>query len=223
MSLVGEFRARGLLEQCSHQELLSRLDGECLNVYMGIDPTFHSLQFGNVFALITLGRLQRGGHRPWVLLGGATAMIGDPSGKNAERPLLSEEQIVSNGDAIKRQLKGLLDFDGKNSVVVLDNREWTQQRSYLHFLRDVGKYFRLSDMLSRDSVKNRLDSGVGMSYTEFSYQVLQAYDFMWLYENHGVCAQVGASDQWGQYCGGYRFDPKKMFGGSVWFDVSTGD
>ena len=209
MKLVKEFQDRGLIDQVSHRELLPLLDGNSLNVYMGIDPTFHSLQFGNVFALMTLGRLQRGGHRPWVLLGGATALIGDPSGKNSERPLLSEEQMEINGKAIEKQLRGLLDFDGKSGAVMLDNREWTADRKYLHFLRDVGKYFRLSDMLARDSVKGRLESGAGMSYTEFSYQVLQAYDFMWLQENHNVCLQVGASDQWGNIVAGIDLIRKK--------------
>ena len=209
MKLVEEFQGRGLMDQVSHQELLPRLDGESLNIYMGVDPTYHSMQIGNLFALITLGRLQRGGHRPWVILGGATAMIGDPSGKNTERPLLSEEKIRENGEAFKGQLQGVLDFEGKNGAVIVDNREWTAERSYLHFLRDVGKHFRLSDMLARDSVKGRLDSGVGMSYTEFSYQVLQAYDFMWLYQNHGVCVQVGASDQWGNIVAGIDLVRKK--------------
>ena len=209
MKFVDEFQGRGLIDQVSHQDLLPRLNGKCLNIYMGIDPTFHSLQFGNLFALITLGRLQRWGHRPWIILGGATAMIGDPSGKNAERPLLSEEQIKLNGDAIKGQLQNLLDFDGENGAVILDNREWTAGRSYLHFLRDIGKHFRLADMLARDSVKGRLDSKVGMNYTEFSYQVLQAYDFMWLYQNHNILVQVGASDQWGNIVAGIDLVRKK--------------
>ena len=209
MKLVDDLQERGLIDQVSHQELLSCLDSQSLDVYMGIDPTFHSLQFGNLFALITLRRLQKEGHRPWVVLGGATAMIGDPSGKNTERPLLSEEQIAINGKAIKGQLQGLLDFEGKNGAVVLDNRDWTVDKNYLHFLRDVGKYFRLSDMLSRDSVKGRLGSGAGMNYTEFSYQVLQAYDFMWLYKNRNIRLQVGASDQWGNIVAGIDLVRKK--------------
>ena len=210
MKLMDDFRERGLIDQVSHEELLSLLDGESsFNIYMGVDLTHHSLQIGNLFALITLGRLQRGGHRPWIVLGGATSMIGDPSGKNAERPLLSEEQIEVNGKAIKGQLQGILDFKGKNGAVILDNREWTVERSYLCFLRDVGKYFRLADMLARDSVKGRLDSGTGMNYTEFSYQVLQAYDFMWLYENRNIRIQVGASDQWGNIVAGIDLVRKK--------------
>ena len=161
MKLVDDFQERGLIEQVSHQGLFSQLNEKSLNIYMGIDPTFHSLQFGNLFALITLGRLQKGGHQPWIVLGGATAMIGDPSGKNTERPLLSEEQIETNGKAIKRQIQGFLDFEGKNRAFIVDNREWTVDQSYLRFLRDVGKYFRLTDMLARDSVKgtNRFING----------------------------------------------------------------
>ena len=207
--MADDFQARGLIEQVSHRSLFSLLDGDSLNVYMGIDPTFHSLQFGNLFALITLGRLQRGGHRPWIVLGGATALIGDPSGKNAERPLLSEEQVSANGDAIVGQLEGLLDFEGKRGAVVLDNREWTEDQGYLKFLREVGRYFRLADMLARDSVKGRLDSGVGMNYTEFSYQVMQAYDFLCLYDRHGIRLQVGASDQWGNIVAGIDLVRKK--------------
>lgn len=202
MKLSQDLKERGIIDHVSHDELYDKLDRESLSFYAGYDPTSPSLQIGNLFIVLNQMRLQRAGHKPYVLIGGATGMIGDPSGKSSERNLLDEETLHKNIQGQKKQLEGLLDFSGKNAAVVVNNYDWMSGWSYLEFLRDVGKRFRLSEMLAKDSVKSRLTSDAGISYTEFSYQILQAYDFSFLNKKHGVSLQIGGTDQWGNITAG---------------------
>lgn len=202
-NLLDELRERGLIEHVSDEALGELFAKESVSFYTGYDPTAKSLQIGNLFAIVTMRRLQLAGHKPVIIVGGATGMIGDPSGKNAERNLLTEEVIEQNIAGQRKQLERLLDFDcGENSAILLNNKDWLGNFSFLEFLRDVGKRFRLSEMLAKDSVKSRLNSEVGISFTEFTYQMLQAYDFSYLYKNHGVKLQLGGGDQWGNITAG---------------------
>lgn len=202
-NLLDDLRARGLVEEVSDEALGELFSRSTVSFYTGYDPTASSLQIGNLFAILTMRRLQLAGHRPVIIVGGATGMIGDPSGKNAERNLLSEETIAKNVSCIRAQLEKLLDFDcGKNSAILLNNHDWLGKFSFLDFLRDVGKRFRMGEMLAKESVKKRLNSEVGLSFTEFSYQMLQAYDFLHLYKEHGVKLQLGGGDQWGNITAG---------------------
>ncbi len=205
-NLLEQLRERGLVEHVSDEALGELFDQEPVSFYTGYDPTAVSLQIGNLFAIVTMRRLQLAGHKPVIIVGGATGMIGDPSGKNAERNLLTEEVIQQNIAGQRRQLERLLDFDcGENSAVILNNKDWIGQMSFLEFLRDVGKRFRLGEMLAKESVKKRLNSEAGLSFTEFSYQLLQAYDFAYLYKNYGVKLQLGGGDQWGNITAGIEY------------------
>jgi tyrosyl-tRNA synthetase len=211
--LSAELRARGLVEISSHDEIDELIDGEkgSLNFYVGFDPTSSSIQIGNFLGVVTMMRMQRAGHTPYILVGGATGMIGDPSGKSAERNLLDEETLHQNVEAIKTQLSKFLSFEGDNAAVVVNNLDWMSKFSFLDFLRIVGKRFRLTEMLAKDSVKSRLSSESGISYTEFSYQMLQAYDFAHLAKEHDVTLQMGGSDQWGNITAGIDLT-RKMHG-----------
>jgi tyrosyl-tRNA synthetase len=203
MNCYEDFKKRGLIESESHEEIKDALNNKSVSFYCGYDPTAKSLQIGNLFAVITMMRLQKYGHKPYVLVGGATGMIGDPSGKSAERNLLNEETLQANINGQKAQLEKLLDFDcGDNSAVVVNNYDWMSGFTFLNFLRDVGKRFRMSEMLAKDSVKSRLNSEAGLSFTEFSYQMLQAYDFAYLNKEHNVSMQIGGGDQWGNITAG---------------------
>ncbi len=205
-NLLDELRARGLVERVSDEALGELFEKGPVSFYTGYDPTAASLQIGNLFAIITMKRLQLAGHRPVILIGGATGMIGDPSGKNVERNLLSEDVIESNIAGQKLQLERLLDFDcGDNSAIILNNKDWIGKMSFLEFLRDVGRRFRMGEMLAKESVKKRLNSDVGLSFTEFSYQMLQAYDFEYLYNTHDVKLQLGGGDQWGNITAGIEY------------------
>ena len=164
--------------------------------YIGFDPTADSLHVGNLVPVFLLRHLQRAGHQPIVLVGGATGLIGDPSGKSAERNLLDKEQINRNLEGIKKQLSKFLDFDkGENPAILVNNYDWFEKLSFLDFIRDVGKHITVSYMMAKDSVKNRLETGI--SFTEFSYQLIQGYDFLQLYRTMGCKLQMGGSDQWG--------------------------
>ena len=202
MNLVDDLKYRNIIDNTSHDELLDKLNEGGLKFYVGYDPTAKSLQIGNLFVVITMMRLQKAGHTPYVLVGGATGMIGDPSGKNSERNLLDQETLQSNINGQKAQLESFLEFSGSNAAVMVNNFDWMSGFGYLEFLRDVGKRFRLSEMMAKDSVKSRLNSDAGISYTEFSYQILQAYDFCHLNKTHGVKLQIGGSDQWGNMTAG---------------------
>lgn len=217
MNFYQELVARGLIEATSSEELPDLLNTKKISFYIGYDPTAKSLQIGNLFALITMKRFQNAGHRPYVLIGGATGMIGDPSGKNSERVLLTEEVIQVNIEAQKKQFQRVLDFNcGENSAVMVNNYDWMGKFSFIEFLRDVGKRFRVTEMLAKESVKNRINSEVGISFTEFTYQMLQAYDFKFLAKEHNVVLQMGGGDQWGNITAGIdltrKMDGKQVYG-----------
>ena len=196
---------RGLIHQSTDDQFLPTwLTSGIRTLYAGFDPTADSLHVGSLLPLMTLRRFQRAGHRPIALAGGATGMIGDPSGKSEERNLLSVDQLQANVEGIREQMQALLDFDaGGRSAVLANNLDWMQNFSYLHFLRDIGKNFPVNVMMAKDSVKSRLDrTDGGLSYTEFSYMLLQAYDFVHLNEHYDCQLQVGGSDQWGNITAG---------------------
>ncbi|MEM6260929.1 MAG: tyrosine--tRNA ligase [Bacteroidota bacterium] len=177
--------------------------------YIGFDPTGDSLHIGNLATIMMLVHLQRAGHTPIALVGGATGMVGDPSGKDAERQLLSLEQLRHNQEGIRKQLAHFLDFEGvPNPAKMVNNYDWFGEIKFLEFLRDVGKHITISYMMAKESVKKRLETGI--SYTEFAYQLLQGYDFMWLYENEGVRVQMGGADQWGNITTGTELIRRKL-------------
>jgi tyrosyl-tRNA synthetase len=171
-----------------------------LSAYVGFDPTASSLHVGSLVPVMGLAHLQRAGHRPVALVGGGTGMIGDPSGRTSERQLLSEEEIEANARAIEKQLSHFLDFDGPNAAKMRDNAAWLRPLKAVEFMRDVGKHFTVNYMLAKDSVQSRIEGGI--SFTEFSYMLLQAYDFLELYRRDGVTVQMGGSDQWGNITAG---------------------
>ncbi len=182
--------------------------------YIGFDPTAHSLHIGNLATLMLLKHLQLAGHKPIALVGGATGMVGDPSGKSAERNLLDEETLRKNQEGVRAQLEKFLDFDcGENAAELLNNYDWFKEFSFLGFLREVGKHITINYMTAKDSVKTRLETG--LSFTEFSYQLLQGYDFYWLYKNKGVRLQMGGSDQWGNITTGTEL-VRRMDSGSAY-------
>jgi tyrosyl-tRNA synthetase len=184
------------------EKLKSDLNSGSISLYLGFDPTAPSLHLGNLVALVVLKRFQLAGHRPIPLVGGATGLVGDPSGRNQERTLNEEEVVSAWVERIKAQLSSFLDFEtGKNKAVMANNLDWTAPISAISFLRDIGKHFSVNQMLSRDSVAARLESG-GISYTEFSYQVMQALDYLELYRREKCTLQIGGSDQWGNIVAG---------------------
>lgn len=214
---LDELRWRGLLHQCTDAEQLQKLlDSGRQTVYIGFDPTASSLHVGSMMQLMMLRRFQRAGHRPIALVGGATGMIGDPSGKSEERNLLSAEQLEANVAGVAAQMRRFLDFEGPDGALLLNNFEWMSQYTYLTFLRDVGKSFPIGAMLGKDSVRSRLESEAGLSYTEFSYMLLQAFDFVQLCRDHDCLIQAGGSDQWGNITAGIdlgrRMLGKQLFG-----------
>lgn len=217
MTLIDDLQWRGLLADCTDIAALSkRIEEGPITLYCGFDPTGDSLHVGHLMGQLTLRRFQRAGHHPIALAGGATGMIGDPSGKSAERNLLTREQLDHNVASIKSQLARLLDFEAAaNPARLVDNAEWTAPLNFLDFLRDVGKHFPLSAMLAKDSVRSRMDSDSGISYTEFSYQLLQAYDFYHLRNTFQCELQIGGSDQWGNITAGTEFTRRKL-GVPVW-------
>jgi tyrosyl-tRNA synthetase len=204
VSTLAELRARGLVDQVSNEEALERLlDSPGATVYIGFDPTADSLHVGHLVQALFLARLQRAGHRPIALVGGATGMIGDPSGRSTERVLLTPEEIAANVEAIRRQLARFVSFEGPNAAIMADNAEWTQPVSYIDWLRTVGKHFTVNYMMAKESVRRRLeDREHGISYTEFSYMLLQANDFAELYDRYGCTIQAGGTDQWGNITAG---------------------
>ncbi len=203
MSSVFEtLRARGLVEQVSSGDIGTKLDTETLTVYAGFDPSADSLHLGHLVPIMTLAHLQRAGHRVLPLVGGATGMIGDPSGKSEERNLLSAEEVERNVEGQRKQLSRFLDFDGPTPAKLVNNSDWIGRMSFIEWLRDVGKHFTVNYMLAKDSVKSRLGSEAGISYTEFSYMTMQAYDFLHLFDAEGCTLQVGGNDQWGNITAG---------------------
>ena len=203
MDLLEDLAFRGLIHQQTNPDGLRAHLQSPRAVYCGFDPTRDSLTIGNLVPILLLRRFQQAGHRPVVIAGGGTGMIGDPSGKDAERTLMSLEQIEKNVAGQRAIFEGLLDFSGPNAAIILNNADWLKGIGYLEMLRDVGKYFSINMMIQKDSVRDRLQNREqGISYTEFSYMLLQAYDFLHLFEQHGVTLQVCGSDQWGNVVSG---------------------
>ena len=202
MNLLDDLRWRGLLAQSTDEAALLESLKKPITLYVGFDPTAPSLHVGNLVVLLVLRRFQLAGHNPIALVGGATGLVGDPSGKNEERTLNSSEIVEGWVNRIRKQVSAFLDFDAaSNKAVVVNNLDWTSPLSAIEFLRDIGKHFSVNQMLSKDSVSARLEAG-GISYTEFSYQVLQSYDFLELYRRNNCTLQLGGSDQWGNIVAG---------------------
>ncbi len=201
LKLSDDLVFRGLVHQVSDEALWTLLDEGSTTAYCGFDPTSDSLHVGNLLGIITLRRLQVAGHRPILLAGGGTGLIGDPGGKADERPLLSKDQFAANLEAVRAQLGGLLDLSGaagRAQGLLLDNSAWLCAYGFIDFLRDVGKHFTVNQMVAKESVRSRLERpDQGISYTEFSYMLLQAYDYLHLHDAYGCCLQIGGSDQWG--------------------------
>ena len=201
-NIIEELRWRNALK-----DFTTGADSELINgnitCYNGFDPTAKSLHIGNLIPILGLQRLQKYGHSPIVIIGGGTGMIGDPSGRSDERKLLSLEKIEENLQGIRSQLEKFLDFDSKkNPAKIINNAEWLKKINLIDFLRDTGKFFNINNMMSKDSVKNRLSRDEGISFTEFSYQLLQAYDFLYLFKEYNCTFQMGGSDQWGNIVAG---------------------
>ncbi|KKB57598.1 tyrosine--tRNA ligase [Parabacteroides gordonii] len=215
MNFVEELRWRGMIHDMM-PGTEEQLQKEMTSAYVGIDPTADSLHIGHLVSVMMLKHLQRAGHRPIALVGGATGMIGDPSMKSAERNLLDEATLRHNQDSIKKQLSKFLDFDSDapNAAKLVNNYDWMKDYSFLNFIRDIGKHLTVNYMMAKDSVKKRLssESSVGMSFTEFSYQLLQGYDYLFLYQNEGCRLQMGGSDQWGNITTGTELIRRKTGG-----------
>ena len=243
--IIDDLERRGLVAQMSSGEELTSILRSPRTLYAGFDPTAESLHIGNLVPLLALRRFQLAGHRPIALVGGATGLIGDPSFKASERQLNSNEVVEGWVDRIKSQVSRFIDFDaGSSGAIVVNNLDWVRDVNVLDFLRDVGKHFSVNSMIQKDSVKQRLDrDGSGISFTEFTYMILQSYDFSELYKRHGCILQIGGSDQWGNITGGIdltrRIHRAQVFGltiplvtkadgqkfgktetGSVWLDSS---
>ena len=202
MNLLEDLRWRGLLAQSTDESALLEALKKPITLYVGFDPTAPSLHVGNLVVLLVLRRFQLAGHTPIALVGGATGLVGDPSGKNEERTLNSSEIVEGWVNRIRTQVSAFLDFSiAKNQAIVVNNLDWTSPLSAIEFLRDIGKHFSVNQMLAKDSVSARLEAG-GISYTEFSYQVLQSYDFLELFRRNNCTLQLGGSDQWGNIVAG---------------------
>ena len=202
MHIFDELKERGLIFQTTDEEALRQeLEEGQVSYYTGYDPTADSLHLGHLVAILTSRRLQLAGHKPYALVGGATGLIGDPSFKDAERSLQTKETVEGWVKSIQGQLAGLLDFEnGQNKAEMVNNYDWFSDISFIDFLRDIGKYFTVNYMLSKESVKKRIETGI--SYTDFAYQIMQGYDFFILNQKHGVTLQIGGSDQWGNMTAG---------------------
>lgn len=211
-TLLSDLTARGLVADVTHAaELAGHLGGGPRTVYCGFDPTADSLHVGSLLPLLALRRVQLHGHRPIVLIGGGTGLIGDPSGKVGERTLNPEDQVAAWAARLKGQVARFVDFEGSRAARLVDNYEWLSRLDVIGFLRDIGKEFPVGAMLSKESVKSRLGvAGTGLSFTEFSYQILQAYDFLVLCRDHGCTVQIGGSDQWGNITAGMELIRRKL-------------
>ena len=213
MNLIEELRWRGLIQDImpgTEEQLLN----ERMSGYVGFDPTSDSLHIGSLVPILLLVHLQRAGHKPIALVGGATGMVGDPTGKSQERNLLNEAVLQKNLEGIKKQLRKFLDFDSNNltSAEMVNNYDWFKEMSFLQFIRDVGKHITVNYMMSKESVRKRIESEVGISFTEFTYQLIQGYDFYWLYQNKNCKLQMGGSDQWGNIITGTELIRRKAGG-----------
>ena len=207
MNFVEELKWRGMIHDIM-PGTEEQFEKEMTSAYIGFDPTSDSLHIGSLVQIMILVHLQKAGHKPVVLMGGATGMVGDPSGKSKERNLLDEKILNNNLLLVQKQLENFLDFDcGENSAEIVNNYDWIKEFSFLDFIRDVGKHISINYMLAKDSVKSRLDTG--MSFTEFSYQLVQGYDFYWLWKNKNCKVQLGGSDQWGNIVTGTELIRRK--------------
>ncbi|MGY0038213.1 tyrosine--tRNA ligase [Pedobacter sp. NJ-S-72] len=208
-NFVDELRWRGMLHDIMPNAEDKLNEGMCSG-YIGFDPTADSLHVGHLTQIMTLIHFQRAGHKPYALVGGATGMVGDPSGKSEERNLLTEEALAHNLDGIKKQLNQFLNFSAEgNGAVMVNNADWFKDFSFLDFIRDVGKHITVNYMMAKDSVRKRLEGDTGMSFTEFSYQLIQGYDFYYLWKNNNCTIQMGGSDQWGNIVTGTEFIRRK--------------
>ena len=214
MNLIEELRWRGMIQDIM-PGTEEQLNKEMTFGYIGFDPTSDSLHIGSLVPILLLVHLQKAGHKPIALVGGATGMVGDPSGKSQERNLLSEEVLQKNLEGVKKQLKKFLDFDSgklnmlpKWSIIMIGLKKWV----FFEFIRDVGKHITVNYMMSKDSVRKRIDSEAGISFTEFTYQLIQGYDFYWLYQNKNCKLQMGGSDQWGNITTGTELIRRKTGG-----------
>ena len=209
-AFIEELRWRGMI-----QDIMpgtdEQLNKEMTSAYIGFDPTADSLHIGSLVPILLLVHLQKAGHKPYALVGGATGMVGDPSGKSEERNMLSEEVLANNVAGVKAQLEKFLDFEPSkpNAAVMVNNFDWFKNISFLDFIRDAGKHITVNYMMAKDSVKKRLESDNGMSFTEFTYQLVQGYDFYWLYKNKNCKLQMGGSDQWGNIVTGTELIRRK--------------
>ena len=229
MHIFDELKERGLIFQTTDEEALRQeLEEGQVSYYTGYDPTADSLHLGHLVAILTSRRLQLAGHKPYALVGGATGLIGDPSFKDAERSLQTKETVEGWVKSIQGQLAGLLDFEnGQNKAEMVNNYDWFSDISFIDFLRDVGKYFTVNYMMSKESVKKRIETGI--SYTEFAYQIMQGYDFFILNQKHNVTLQIGGSDQWGNMTAGTELlrrkadktSPYEMY--QFWMNVMDDD
>jgi tyrosyl-tRNA synthetase len=194
-------RARGFVQQVTHPDVLrQRLGSEPLTFYIGYDPTARSLHIGSLLTIMAMAHLQRAGHRPLVIVGGGTAMIGDPSGRTEMRQMLSQDTIAQNVQALRTQLQRYVALDGDNGAVIVNNADWLAELKYIDFLRDIGRHFSVNRMLTFEAYKQRLETG--LSFLEFNYQLLQAYDFLVLFQRYGCVLQIGGDDQWGNLVAG---------------------
>ena len=213
MTIVQELRWRGMIQDImpGTEELFEK---EMVSGYIGFDPTSDSLHIGSLVPILLLVHLQKAGHKPFALVGGATGMVGDPSGKSEERNLLSEETLAINIAGVKKQLSHFLDFNSgaKNAAELVNNYDWFKDFTFLDFIRDVGKHITVNYMMAKDSVKKRIEGDTGMSFTEFTYQLVQGYDFYWLHKNKNCKLQMGGSDQWGNITTGTELIRRKTGG-----------
>ena len=213
MTLIEELRWRGMLQDIM-PGTEEQLNKEMTSAYIGFDPTSDSLHIGSLVPILLLVDLQKAGHKPFALVGGATGMVGDPSGKSEERNLLSSEILQHNQAGVKKQLERFLDFDASkpNAAEMVNNYDWFKEIDFLGFIRDVGKHITVNYMMSKDSVKKRIEGESGISFTEFTYQLIQGYDFYWLYQNKNCKLQMGGSDQWGNITTGTELIRRKAGG-----------
>ena len=194
-------RARGFVQQVTHPDVLrQRLGTERLTFYIGYDPTARSLHIGSLLTIMAMAHMQRAGHRPLVIVGGGTAMVGDPSGRTEMRQMLSQDTIAQNVQALREQLQRYLSFEGDHGAIVVNNADWLAELKYIDFLRDIGRHFSVNRMLTFEAYKQRLETG--LSFLEFNYQLLQAYDFLVLFQRYGCVLQIGGDDQWGNMVAG---------------------
>lgn len=219
MDLLQDLQWRGIVYQQTDEEGIKEvLDKENISLYCGVDPTADSMHIGHLLPFLTLRRFQQAGHRPIVLVGGATGLIGDPSGKSEERKLQTLEQVQVNVDGIKGQLNRLFNFEGENGAVMVNNYDWAGSMDIVTFLRDFGKHVGVNYMLAKDTISSRLETGI--SFTEFTYTILQAMDFYYLHKNHECRMQIGGSDQWGNITTGLELIRKMSPEGSKAFGLT---